>query len=56
MKIGYEESKCVCCGKVYVNSFLMDVSGNDGLDHCIVCLDCASNIHKYIESIKKLTK
>ena len=53
MKIGYEESKCVCCNKVFCNSFLMDVRGEER-EHYIICPDCAIQVHKFVESILKL--
>ena len=54
MKLGYDETKCVCCGKVNVNSLLIDLDEKD--EHSIVCLSCANMIYKYICAIRQVTK
>jgi len=53
MKLGYDETKCSCCGKVHVNSLLMDLDEEN--EHFIVCLSCANKIYKYIYAIRHVT-
>jgi len=54
MKLGYDETKCGCCGRVYVNSLLMDLDKEN--EHFIVCLSCANTIYRYICEIRQVTK
>jgi len=52
MNIEYDDNKCVCCGKVHVNSLLMQVIG-ECREKFIICFDCANQIHNYVKMMKE---
>lgn len=51
MKIEYEEKKCVCCNKVYVNNLLISAWPGEEKEF-IICFGCAKNIEKAMKDIK----
>ena len=54
INLGYEESKCVCCHKVYIHSLLIDLREDN--KRFIICPDCAESVYEAIDSIRKIQK
>ena len=52
IEMKYEDRKCVCCKKVYVNSLFMD-TGNADDKYFIICPDCANNVYNFMGGLKK---
>jgi len=48
--ISYEERKCVCCEKVYVNTLLME---SEREHQFIICPNCARTVYRFYKSLRK---
>ena len=52
--ITYEQSKCVCCDKVYTNFFVISVSHEKDMKN-VVCFHCANDIKNAVKALEAIT-